>query len=102
MHAGPLTWLIATPEFHHWHHANHHEAYNKNYAGQLPVVDWMFRSVYLPRLSWPESYGCDAVAPRGYLSQLAWPFVPFRRRTLVGIDPVERAAKERRSSAADN
>ncbi len=32
LNAGPLTWLIASPEFHHWHHADHPEAVNKNYA----------------------------------------------------------------------
>ena len=45
--AGPVTWLVATPEFHHWHHADHPEAINKNYAGQLPLVDWLFGSLYL-------------------------------------------------------
>ena len=35
--AGPVTWLLATPEFHHWHHADHPQAVNKNFAGQLPV-----------------------------------------------------------------
>jgi sterol desaturase/sphingolipid hydroxylase (fatty acid hydroxylase superfamily) len=34
---GPLSWLIASPEFHHWHHTNRREAYDKNFAGQLPI-----------------------------------------------------------------
>jgi len=74
VNAGPLTWLVATPEFHHWHHANHPEAYNKNYAGELPIVDWVFGTLYLPRPGWPERYGCDATLPSSYLGQLAWPF----------------------------
>src|SRR5262249_55665810 len=26
---GPLRWVLASPEFHHWHHSNHSEARNK-------------------------------------------------------------------------
>ena len=73
LNAGPLTWLIATPEFHHWHHADHSEAYNRNYAGQLPLVDWLFGTLYLPRPSWPSRYGCGEAPPAGYFAQLAWP-----------------------------
>jgi sterol desaturase/sphingolipid hydroxylase (fatty acid hydroxylase superfamily) len=32
---GPLRWLLASPEFHHWHHNNDREARNKNFAGQV-------------------------------------------------------------------
>jgi hypothetical protein len=33
---GPLKWLIATPVFHHWHHANDGKEYiNRNYASML-------------------------------------------------------------------
>ncbi len=80
LNAGPLTWLIASPEFHHWHHADHPEAVNKNYAGQLPLVDWLFGSLHLPRPTWPTRYGCGVRAPAGYLAQLAW---PFQRSTTV-------------------
>jgi sterol desaturase/sphingolipid hydroxylase (fatty acid hydroxylase superfamily) len=72
--AGPITWLIATPEFHHWHHADHEAARNKNYAGQLPIVDWMFGTLHLPRPAWPSRYGCGVTPPEGYLAQLLWPF----------------------------
>jgi sterol desaturase/sphingolipid hydroxylase (fatty acid hydroxylase superfamily) len=76
--AGPLTWLVATPQFHHWHHADQPEAYNKNYAGELPIVDWLFGTLYLPRPAWPERYGCDVTLPASYLGQLAWPFRSLR------------------------
>jgi sterol desaturase/sphingolipid hydroxylase (fatty acid hydroxylase superfamily) len=35
---GPLRWLVASPQFHHWHHANHKEAFDKNFAGHRPIV----------------------------------------------------------------
>jgi len=88
--AGPLTWLIATPEFHHWHHADHPDAINKNYAGQLPLVDWLFGSLHLPRPTWPERYGCGVQAPSGYLAQLIWPFQRSQRgRVKAAVCPGE-------------
>ena len=70
---GPLRWLIATPQFHHWHHAREPRAYNTNYAGEFPALDALFGTLYLPADRWPANYGVDAVEPGGYLRQLAWP-----------------------------
>ena len=39
---GPLRYVFATPEFHHWHHAADPRAYNSNFAGELPVIDKLF------------------------------------------------------------
>ena len=38
---GPLKWLFASPQFHHWHHANEPAAIDKNFAGQLVFLDWL-------------------------------------------------------------
>ncbi|MFZ3304424.1 MAG: sterol desaturase family protein [Mycobacterium sp.] len=70
---GPLRWVIATPQFHHWHHAREPKAYNTNYAGEFPVLDALFGTLYLPADRWPAQYGIDEVEPAGYLRQLAWP-----------------------------
>src|SRR5271166_916833 len=35
----PLRWLIASPEFHHWHHSNNRLVHNKNFSGQLALLD---------------------------------------------------------------
>ena len=35
---GPLRYVFATPEFHHWHHADDPRAYNSNFAGELPAA----------------------------------------------------------------
>ena len=71
---GPLRWIIASPRFHHWHHANQPEAIDKNFAGQLPVLDLVFGTVHFPRAGFPERYGTDAPVPKTYLGQLAYPF----------------------------
>jgi sterol desaturase/sphingolipid hydroxylase (fatty acid hydroxylase superfamily) len=70
---GPLRWVIATPQFHHWHHAREPRAYNSNYAGEFPAVDALFGTLYLPAHGWPAQYGIDDREPAGYLRQLVWP-----------------------------
>ena len=71
---GPLRWLITTPQFHHWHHSNQREASNKNYAGELPLLDMLFGTFYLPKNEMPTTYGLQEQAPRGYFRQLLFPF----------------------------
>jgi sterol desaturase/sphingolipid hydroxylase (fatty acid hydroxylase superfamily) len=70
---GPLRWVIATPQFHHWHHAREPLAYNSNYAGEFPAVDALFGTLYLPAHRWPARYGVDDNEPTSYLRQLVWP-----------------------------
>jgi sterol desaturase/sphingolipid hydroxylase (fatty acid hydroxylase superfamily) len=73
MNFGPLKWLIATPEFHHWHHANDKAAANKNLAGQIALWDIVFGTAHLPG-PLPKNYGVNDAVPRYYLSQLFYPF----------------------------
>lgn len=69
-----LRWLIGTPAFHHWHHSNDKEAHNKNYAGELPVLDLLFGTYYLPRDRMPATYGTTEPVPASYLGQMLHPF----------------------------
>jgi lathosterol oxidase len=82
---GPLRWLLATPQFHHWHHAAESEAVDKNFAVHLPAIDWVFGTFYLPGRRWPARYGLEGdPVPEGYGRQLVYPFLrgggPFLRR----------------------
>jgi sterol desaturase/sphingolipid hydroxylase (fatty acid hydroxylase superfamily) len=77
---GPLRWVTATPEFHHWHHADEPAAVNKNFAGSLPVLDVLFGTCYLPD-HMPAKYGLGEPAPYGYVAQLAWPFADQATRS---------------------
>lgn len=71
---GPLRWILATPHFHHWHHANQREAWDKNFAGQLPLWDVVFGTLYMPK-DMPTRYGVDDAIPDTYLGQLAYPLM---------------------------
>ena len=85
---GPLRWLIASPEFHRWHHANQREAYDKNFAGQLSVIDLLFRTAYMPKGEIPIRYGTNERVPRTYLAQLAYPFRRKRARNPGKTDQI--------------
>lgn len=79
---GWLNWLVASPRFHHWHHANHRQAYDKNFAGQLSFLDFLFGTSYMPPGEMPRRYGIDhPISPR-YAAQLIFPF----QRELVTAD----------------
>jgi hypothetical protein len=55
---GWLEDFIATPAFHHWHHAADDEvAANRNYAPMFPWLDRLFGTLWLPSVRWPERYG---------------------------------------------
>jgi lathosterol oxidase len=75
---GWLRWVVATPQFHHWHHAAEPQAVDKNFAVHVPVLDVIFGTAYLPE-RWPSAYGLahEDPPPDGYVPQFFW---PFRRR----------------------
>lgn len=70
---GPLRYLFASPHFHHWHHANEPAAIDKNFAGQLPFLDWAFGTLHLPK-NMPQVYGTHDPVPLRYDQQLIHPF----------------------------
>ena len=45
---GPFKYLIASPVFHRWHHADTPEAYGKNLANMMPIYDVVFGTYYNP------------------------------------------------------
>jgi sterol desaturase/sphingolipid hydroxylase (fatty acid hydroxylase superfamily) len=71
---GPLRWVLASPEFHHWHHSKDRQARDRNFAGQLPLLDVLFGTLHMPSGRWPTAYGIDTPIPQFYPSQLAYPF----------------------------
>ena len=74
MSFGPLRWVIASPLFHHWHHAARPDAYGKNFAGQLSILDKLFGTMYMPEGQAPERYGVEDPVPHAYISQMLYPF----------------------------
>jgi sterol desaturase/sphingolipid hydroxylase (fatty acid hydroxylase superfamily) len=79
---GPLKWILASPQFHHWHHANETGALNKNFAAQLPFLDALGGTLFLPDRM-PAAYGTDAPVPGLYHQQLAYPLTDAARPALA-------------------
>ena len=75
---GPLRFLFVSPLFHHWHHSNHREARDRNFAGQLSFLDALFGSLHLPQGQIPTTYGLDRPMPQRYVPQLLYPFIGER------------------------
>lgn len=69
---------IATPCFHHWHHAAESQAIDRNFAVHTPIWDRLFGTCYLPG-RWPYSYGLcgERDVPSGWIGQFLYPL--FRR-----------------------
>ncbi|QUL36733.1 sterol desaturase family protein [Erythrobacter sp. JK5] len=84
---GPLRWVYLTPTFHHWHHANVKEAYDKNFAGQLPLWDVLFGTAIMREDEGPARYGVDDPVPVTFLGSLAYPFRPRRSDDDNPADP---------------
>lgn len=73
---GPLKYILASPEYHHWHHANQPEAYDRNFAAQLSIIDVVAGTMFLPK-TYPEKYGLTETVPRFYHQQMLYPIRGF-------------------------
>jgi sterol desaturase/sphingolipid hydroxylase (fatty acid hydroxylase superfamily) len=72
---GVLRHVIVFPEFHHWHHADHPEAYDTNFGGHFSFFDRLF-GTWFESDGPPERYGCDTKVEGGFVDLL---FFPIRR-----------------------
>jgi sterol desaturase/sphingolipid hydroxylase (fatty acid hydroxylase superfamily) len=73
---GPLRYVIVTPNFHHWHHAQDREALDKNYAAHFAFLDHLFGTAVQSDRQWPAAYGVlGDYVPDGFVKQLVFPFV---------------------------
>lgn len=73
---GWLKQVIATPQFHHWHHGIEKEAIDVNFAVHFPILDRIFGTLYLPD-RWPSGYGVGGhPVPKGYAKQFLYPLTP--------------------------
>lgn len=69
---GPLKYVFASPDYHHWHHANQPEAYDRNFAAQLSIIDVVAGTMFLPKYK-PQKYGLTEHMPAYYHQQMLYP-----------------------------
>ena len=73
---GPLRYVIVTPNFHHWHHAQDAEAIDRNYAAHFAFLDHLFGTAVQSTREWPKQYGVlGDYVPNGFWAQMKFPFV---------------------------
>jgi sterol desaturase/sphingolipid hydroxylase (fatty acid hydroxylase superfamily) len=72
---GPLRGVIASPVFHRWHHSKDREAWDKNFAGLLPLWDRLFGTYHMPKGRWPDEFGINEPMPGHIAGQIWVPFV---------------------------
>lgn len=77
---GRFTIVLASPQFHHWHHDADGQSRTYNFASTLPILDWLFGTYRVPAAAqFPVRYGLAAgeQMPESYVRQLAQPFLPM-------------------------
>lgn len=75
---GPLKLVLASPRFHRWHHADHPEAWDKNFSNIFPIWDRLFGTYYCPgRCDAP--LGFKGNPGENFLKLFVFPFVEWGR-----------------------
>jgi sterol desaturase/sphingolipid hydroxylase (fatty acid hydroxylase superfamily) len=71
-----IRWLVATPLFHHWHHAAEPQAVDKNFSVHTTIWDRLFGTYYMPG-RWPNAYGLgpERDVPSSWTRQFLYPFL---------------------------
>lgn len=83
---GPLRWIFASPQFHHWHHANERAAYDTNFSAQLTLMDALAGTLRMPK-TMPTKYGVDDPVPNLYHQQLVYPLMPAKKEARISGEP---------------
>jgi sterol desaturase/sphingolipid hydroxylase (fatty acid hydroxylase superfamily) len=87
---GPFRYLLASPRFHRWHHADTPELYGKNLANMFPFFDVMFGTYHVPGIC-REPMGAVGVPENNFIQLMLFPITePFK---MVKADFAKRKAK---------
>jgi sterol desaturase/sphingolipid hydroxylase (fatty acid hydroxylase superfamily) len=78
---GPLNWLIASPRFHRWHHADNPAVFGKNLANHFVIYDMLFGTYHNPgTCKDPMGAKSDDIPDHNALKLFALPFTEWRKR----------------------
>jgi sterol desaturase/sphingolipid hydroxylase (fatty acid hydroxylase superfamily) len=76
---GPLNYLIVSPRFHRWHHADDVRVAHKNFANFFSCIDLIFGSFFLPQGESAQTFGLfDDRMPAGFWRHMLYPARRFR------------------------
>ncbi len=75
LNLGIFRYLVASPEFHRWHHTAEDEGIDKNFAGLFPFIDVIFGTFHMPAGRHPTVFGIrNSDIPETLWGQLLYPF----------------------------
>lgn len=69
---GWITRVIATPHYHHWHHAM--KPIDKNFGAMSPLMDQIFGTYFVPKGRYPEEYGIPYDIEDKFADHMLTPF----------------------------
>ena len=82
VHLGPLTSIIAGPQWHRIHHSLYREHRNKNYATFFPFIDMLFGTYHRPARNEYPATGLSAEARDDFLREATiLPFANWNKMT---------------------
>jgi sterol desaturase/sphingolipid hydroxylase (fatty acid hydroxylase superfamily) len=70
---GPLRYLWGEPRFHRVHHSIEEQHRNKNFSTSIPLIDWLFGTLYMPRR---DEYPATGIAGQSEPRTLRQYFLP--------------------------
>jgi sterol desaturase/sphingolipid hydroxylase (fatty acid hydroxylase superfamily) len=76
---GPMRYVLVSPVQHRWHHSDHPEAVDKNFAAMFSCIDVVLGTFYMPGDVIPHTTGLSGDArtnhPRSFIGQFLLPFM---------------------------
>jgi sterol desaturase/sphingolipid hydroxylase (fatty acid hydroxylase superfamily) len=91
---GPLTLVLNNPQFHRIHHSIEPQHYDKNFCKNLPILDLIFGTAWIPgKDEFPRTGLSTKEKPASLLEGLVWPVrnVPAIRRLLGPVSENQQA-----------
>lgn len=75
---GPFKHVLASPRFHRWHHADHPDAWDKNFSSIFPIWDRLFGTYYCPGPC-KEPLGFPGNPGENFIQLMLFPFREWGR-----------------------
>lgn len=83
---GPFRDVLASPRFHRWHHADHPEAWDKNFSSIFPIWDRLFGTYYCPGPC-KEPLGFPGNPGENFIQLMLFPFREWGRMLKQQVSP---------------
>jgi len=76
---GPFRKIIASPQYHRWHHADEREAWDKNFASIFPFLDVIWGTYYYPHSAVDVPTGFEGTPRNDLVKLILYPFQEWIR-----------------------